>query len=303
MHNVTIRNFYPITVRRVKDPVGAGRRGPLHCGAMVTTEAVCGVVSRAGAAVLERYRARDTWVRAKADGSPVTGVDLAADAILRDGLKALDPAIPYLSEEGGIPAYEVRRRWSRYWLVDPLDGTKEFIGRTGEFTVNVALIEDAEPVLGVVAAPAAGLLYYARAGEGAWKRDGDGPPRRLRSTLSGPSDPIRVVESRSHPSPALEAFLAPLNVVERVKSGSSLKFCLVAEGRADVYPRLGPTMEWDVAAGDCVHRHSGHPGPHPGTLRYNKPSLRNGGFVVGLRPGTYVLPDGRVSAGRGRSTD
>ena len=253
-------------------------------------EAVNEVALRAAAVVLERYRANDAWVQAKADGSPVTAADLAADAIIRDGLTALDPAIPYLSEEQEIPPYEVRRGWSRYWLVDPLDGTKEFIGRTGEFTVNVALIEDGEPVLGVVAAPAAGLLYYARAGEGAWKREGDGPPRRLRSALSSPSDPLRVVESRSHPSPALEAFLEPLNVVERVKSGSSLKFCVVAEGRADVYPRLGPTMEWDVAAGDCVHRNSGHP-PHPGVLRYNKPSLRNGGFVIGLRPGTYALPD------------
>ena len=260
---------------------------------MVTMEAVNEVALRAAAVVRERYRAGDTWVRAKADGSPVTGADLAADAILRDGLTALESAIPYLSEEHEIPAYEVRRRWPRYWLVDPLDGTKEFVNRTGEFTVNVALIELGEPVLGVVAAPAAGLLYYARAGEGAWKREGDDPPLRLRSTLSSPSDPLRVVESRSHPSPALEAFLEPLNVVERVKSGSSLKFCVVAEGRADVYPRLGPTMEWDVAAGDCIHRNSGHPEPHPGTLRYNKPSLRNGGFVVGLRPGTYVLPGDR----------
>ncbi len=270
---------------------------------MVTLGAVSDVVSRAAAAVLQHYDAGDTWVREKADGSPVTGVDLQADAILRDGLAALDPAIPYLSEEYEIPPYDVRRRWSRYWLVDPLDGTKEFVDRTGEFTVNVALIEGGEPTLGVVAAPAAGLLYYARAGEGAWKREGDGPPRRLRSALSSPSDPLRVVESRSHPSAALEAFLKPLNVVERVKSGSSLKFCVVAEGAADVYPRLGPTMEWDVAAGDCVHRHSGHPEPHPGALRYNKPSLRNGSFVVGLRPGTYVLADGYVSAGRGRSTD
>ena len=258
---------------------------------MVTMEAVNDVVLRAAAAVRQRYDAGDTWVRTKVDGSPVTGVDLAADAILRDGLNALDLRIPYLSEEHEIAPYEVRRRWSRYWLVDPLDGTKEFVDRTGEFTVNVALIEDGEPTLGVVAAPAAGLLYYARAGEGAWKREGDGPPRRLRSTLSRPSDPLRVVESRSHPSAALEAFLEPLNVVKRVKSGSSLKFCVVAEGRADVYPRLGPTMEWDVAAGDCVYRNSGHPDPHPGTLRYNKPSLRNGSFVIGLRPGTYVLPD------------
>ena len=254
-------------------------------------EAVNEVALRAAALVLDRYRAGDTWVRAKADGSPVTAVDLAADAIIREGLTALDPAIPYLSEEHELPSYEVRRRWPRYWLVDPLDGTKEFVDRTGEFTVNVALIEDGEPVLGVVAAPVAGLLYYARAGQGAWKREADGPPRPLRSTLSGPSDPLRVVESRSHPSAALEAFLAPLTVVERVKSGSSLKFCVVAEGRADIYPRLGPTMEWDVAAGDCVHRNSGHPDPHPGTLRYNKPSLRNGSFVVGMRPGTCVLPD------------
>lgn len=258
---------------------------------MVTTEAVNEVALRAAAEVLRRYRAGDTWVRAKEDGSPVTGVDLAADEILRGGLTALDPAIPYLSEEHEIPPFEVRRRWSRYWLVDPLDGTKEFVGRTGEFTVNVALIEHGVPVLGVVAAPAAGLLYYARAGEGAWKREGGGPPRRLRSTLASPSGPLRVVESRSHPSAALEAFLEPLNVVERVRSGSSLKFCVVAEGRADVYPRLGPTMEWDVAAGDCVHRHSGHPEPHPGTLRYNKPSLRNGSFVVGFPPGACALPD------------
>ena len=258
---------------------------------MVAMEAVNDVVLRAAAAVRQWYDARDTWVRTKADGSPVTGVDLAADAILRDGLNTLDPTIPYLSEEHEIAPYEERRRWSRYWLVDPLDGTKEFVDRTGEFTVNVALIEEGEPILGVVAAPAAGLLYYARAGEGAWKREGDGPPRRLRSTLSSPSDPLRVVESRSHPSAALEAFLEPLNVVERIKSGSSLKFCVVAEGRADVYPRLGPTMEWDVAAGDCVYRNSGHPELHPGTLRYNKPSLRNGSFVVGLRPGTYVMPD------------
>ncbi len=167
---------------------------------MVPMKAVNDVVLRAAAAVRQRYDARDTWVRTKADGSPVTGVDLAADAILRDGLNALDPAIPYLSEEHEIAPYEVRCRWSRYWLVDPLDGTKEFVDRTGEFTVNVALIEGGEPVLGVVAAPAAGLLYYARAGEGAWKREGGGPrgacgrPCRVR--------PIRSASSRAGPTPA-----------------------------------------------------------------------------------------------------
>ncbi len=258
---------------------------------MVPMEAVNEIALQAGREVLRRYRTRDTWVRQKADGSPVTGVDLAAEEIIRNGLLRLDDTIPYLSEERVLPAYDERRRWSRYWLVDPLDGTKEFINRTGEFTVNIAMIEGGEPVLGVVVAPASGLLYFARAGEGAWKQSGDGAPQRLRSTLADPSAPLRVVESRSHPSPALEAFLAPFTIAERVKSGSSLKFCVVADGRADMYPRLGPTMEWDVAAGDCVYRNSGDPEPHPGTLRYNKRSLRNGNFVIGLKPGTYSLPD------------
>ena len=257
---------------------------------MVTIEAVNEVALRAGEVVLKHYLARDTWVKEKADGSPVTGVDLAAEAIIRDGLMRLDDTIPYLSEEHELPTYETRRGWSRYWLVDPLDGTKEFIKRTDEFTVNIAMIEDGQPVLGVVVAPASDLLYFARTGEGAWKREGDGAPQRLRSILSDPSEPLRVLESRSHPTPALETFLQQFTIAERVKAGSSLKFCLVADGRADVYPRLGPTMEWDVAAGDCVYRNSGYPDPHPGTLRYNKPSLKNGSFVVGLKPGTYQLP-------------
>ena len=258
---------------------------------MVTIDAVNEVALRAGEVVLKHYLARDTWVKQKPDGSPVTGVDLAAEAIIQDGLRRLDATIPYLSEECELPTYEERRAWPRYWLVDPLDGTKEFIKRTDEFTVNIAMIEGGEPVLGVVVAPASGLLYYARMGEGAWKREGEGEPQRLRSTLSDPSEPLRVVESRSHPSPALETFLERFTVAERVKGGSSLKFCLVADGSADVYPRLGPTMEWDVAAGDCVYRNSGYPEPHPGTLRYNKASLRNGSFVIGLRPGTYELPE------------
>ena len=167
---------------------------------MVTMEAVNEVALGAAAVVLERYDARDTWVRAKADGSPVTGVDLAADAILRDGLKALDPAIPYLSEEHEIPAYEVRRRWSRYWLVDPLDGTKEFVNRTGEFTVNVALIEDGAPVLGVVAAPATGLLYYARAGTA--HGNARATSRRSACDRRCRARPIRCASSRAAPTPA-----------------------------------------------------------------------------------------------------
>ena len=230
-------------------------------------------------------------VKTKDDSSPVTLADEAAEKHILAALKALTPNIPVVAEEsvaaGAIPDISD----GHFWLVDPLDGTKEFINRTDEFTVNIALIDGGEPLLGVVVAPASGLLYYARTGDGAWKREGDGAPERLRSTLADPSGPLRIVESRSHPSPALEVFLEPFTIAERVKSGSSLKFCVVADGRADVYPRLGPTMEWDVAAGDCVYRNSGHPKPHPGTLRYNKPSLKNGSFVIGLAPGTYELPD------------
>ena len=146
---------------------------------MVTIEGVNDVVLRAGEVVLRHYLARDTWVKEKADGSPVTGVDLAAESIIHEGLLRLDNTIPYVSEERELPAYEVRRQWTRYWLVDPLDGTKEFINRTGEFTVNIALIEDGQPVLGVVGAPALGVLYYAMCGKGSWRRKGHEEPERL----------------------------------------------------------------------------------------------------------------------------
>ncbi len=248
------------------------------------------IAAEAGEAILETYDG-PAEIELKEDDSPLTQADRAAHDCIVAALANLTPNIPVLSEESeGIPTEE-RLGWNRFWLVDPLDGTKEFINRTDEFTVNIALIDGDEPLLGVVVAPASGLLYYARTGDGAWKREGDGAPERLRSTLADPSGPLRIVESRSHPSPALEVFLEPFTIAERVKSGSSLKFCVVADGRADVYPRLGPTMEWDVAAGDCVYRNSGHPKPHPGTLRYNKPSLKNGSFVIGLAPGTYELPD------------
>lgn len=258
---------------------------------MVTIGAVNDVAMRAGRVVLEHYHARDTWVREKDDGSPVTGVDLAAEKIIREGLVRLDDTIPYVSEEcEPVPAYDVRRGWSRYWLVDPLDGTKEFLKRTDEFTVNIALIESNQPVMGVVVVPAMDVMYYAQNGCGAWKREGQGEPERIQSTLSERSQPLRILESRSHPSPGLERFLESFTIAERIQCGSSLKFCVVAEGSADVYPRLGPTMEWDVAAGDCVYRNSGRPVPHPGTVRYNKPNLRNESFVIGMKPDAYVLP-------------
>jgi 3'(2'), 5'-bisphosphate nucleotidase len=223
-----------------------------------------------------------TGVREKDDRSPVTLADEVAHDILVQGLQRIDPETPVVSEEAEAAAFESRRGWRRFWLVDPLDGTKEFIKRRAEFTVNVALILDGEPVLGVVLAPALDLLYWAVKGQGAWREEKGGSPERIYSRPPVPGTPLTVVESLSHPSPELEQYLQTIPVARRVKAGSSLKFCWVAEGRADIYPRLGPTMEWDVAAGDCVYRQSGPHGERPSPLTYNKPDLRNTSFVIGL---------------------
>ena len=248
------------------------------------------IAERAGRVALELYRNQDAWVQTKKDGSPVTAADIASERVIQAELRPLDPSIPYLSEESTPSTYDERRHWRRFWLVDPLDGTKEFIKRTDEFTVNIALIEDGVPVLGVVVAPALGVSYYAASNQGAWKQKVGAPPRRLASRLADPTRPLRIVESASHPSPELEQFLEAFEVADRLKIGSSLKFCLLAEGSADLYPRLGPTMEWDVGAGDCIFRQSAAGEPHPSPLVYNKETLRNGRFVLGLPPGTYTLP-------------
>ncbi len=256
----------------------------------IPLETVKAIAERAGRAALALYKDQALWVKAKSDGSPVTAADMASERVIQAELRPLDPSIPYLSEESAPASYEDRRHWKRFWLVDPLDGTKEFIKHTGEFTVNIALIEDGAPVLGVVVAPALGVSYYAARGKGAWKEEEGGVPKRLVSRLADPTRPIRIVESVSHPSPELEQFLEAFQVEGRLKIGSSLKFCLLAEGSADIYPRLGPTMEWDVGAGDCIFRHSAAGDPHPSPLVYNKESLLNSRFVLGLPPGTYTLP-------------
>lgn len=245
--------------------------------------AAIGLAREAGRATMTYYDApEDAGVRAKADQSPVTLADEVAHRILVEGLHRLDPATPVVSEEAAAADFEARRGWRRFWLVDPLDGTKEFIKRRAEFTVNLGLIENGEPVFGIVLAPALDLLYWAVKGEGAWREEKGGAPERIYSTVPAPGAPLTVVESLSHPSAELEEYLKTIPVARRVKAGSSLKFCWVAEGKADVYPRLGPTMEWDVAAGDCVYRQSGRDGERPSPLTYNKPDLRNSSFVIGL---------------------
>ncbi|HEY9014468.1 MAG TPA: 3'(2'),5'-bisphosphate nucleotidase CysQ [Gemmatimonadales bacterium] len=245
--------------------------------------AVADLAREAGRATLPYYEGQvSSEVREKEDRTPVTLADEVAHGILVQGLQQLDPDTPVVSEEAAAASYEVRRTWRRFWLVDPLDGTKEFIKRRAEFTVNVALIENGEPVLGVVLAPALDLLYWGAKGEGAWKEAGQAAPERIYSSAPEPGKPLTVVESLSHPSAELEEYLQTIPVAQRVKAGSSLKFCWVAEGRADIYPRLGPTMEWDVAAGDCIFRQSGRNGERPSPLTYNKPDLRNPSFVIGL---------------------
>ena len=212
--------------------------------------AVLDAVAKASTAILEVY-GTSHQVEYKADESPITRADRAAHEILSSELARLAPAIPVLSEEAeAAHDFRVRGGWPELWLVDPLDGTKEFISRNGEFTVNVALVSDHRPVLGVVAAPALGLTYYAAAGQGAFRaQDGRGPePIRARRA----ADPLVVVGSRSHRGDSLDGLLARLGPHELRPMGSALKFCLVAEGSADFYPRLGPTSEWDTAAAQAV---------------------------------------------------
>jgi 3'(2'), 5'-bisphosphate nucleotidase len=228
------------------------------------------------------YYGRCTGVEKQGAG-PVTAADRAAHDLIVEALREWDPVTPVISEESPTAAYEERCGWDRFWLVDPLDGTKEFLAGNGEFTVNIALIERGEPVMGVIVAPALGTCYFAARGRGAWLQCDHASPRRIRAA-SGPRSVTRVVESRSHPSPELEAFVATLGPVERIPLGSSLKFCRVADGSADIYPRFGRTMEWDVAAGDCIYRNSGPDGRElRSTLRYNQPSLSNARFVIGGR--------------------
>ena len=207
------------------------------------------IAREAGDAILAIY-GQNFAVSEKADGSPLTTADEAANRIIVEALARLTPGTPVLSEESaGVPWLE-RRRWQRFWLVDPLDGTKEFIQRTGEFTVNIALVEQGRPVMGVVHVPAQGVTYTASVQEGAFRQNG-GAITRIQARSSCPLPP-RVVASRSHRGERLDGWLERLGAHEIVSIGSSLKFCLVAEGAADLYPRLGPTMEWDTAAGQCI---------------------------------------------------
>ena len=216
---------------------------------------VVALAEEAGRAILEVYSS-DFDVESKDDESPLTQADLASNVCIITGLQAMTPDIPIISEEGGLPEYEERSKWQRYWLIDPLDGTKEFVNRNGEFTVNIALIDQGKPVLGVVHVPVQDKTYIGCEDFGAERRDSDGTVTPIRVSAAS-SNPVRVVGSRSHRGPDLDAYLENLGDCDMIPMGSSLKFCVVAEGGADLYPRLGLTSEWDTGAAQAVVEQAG----------------------------------------------
>ena len=265
--------------------------------AVVNKEIVDEVVAlcrRAGEAILEIYARSDLGVEVKADESPLTAADLAAHHILVGGLEGLLEGVPVLSEEAAAPSFSERSQWQRYWIIDPLDGTKEFIKRSGEFTVNVALVDNHVPVLGVVHVPVSGVTYTGLAGVGAYKIEGGEPGQPIAvRTMSGRGEvdkPVTVVASRSHGAGAVDDLLTrlakDLGHTDTCNMGSSLKLCLVAEGSADIYPRLAPTMEWDTAAAQAVVEAAGGQ-----VLNFDLELLRYNEKDALLNPYFYVLGD------------
>lgn len=240
------------------------------------------IAKEAGAAILELYRQVDPAVEYKRDRSPLTQGDLISHRLIVEGLKGLTPEWPVLSEESREIPFDLRQSWKIFWLVDPLDGTKEFLRQNDEFTVNIALMAENRPILGVVYAPAIGRLYYAARGLGAWKDD-RGALSQIH--VAQPQNGcLRLVVSKSHSSGEenLDRFTSGAEQCEFVSMGSSLKFCLVAEGAADLYPRMGPTMEWDTAAAQCVVEQAGGSvtALDGSPIEYNKPVLLNPGLVA-----------------------
>jgi 3'(2'), 5'-bisphosphate nucleotidase len=241
----------------------------------------------AGADILRIYEHEEIEVQNKEDESPLTQADNAAHQAITTGLKESFPEEHIISEEGPSFDIKVRQNWRSFWLVDPLDGTKEFINKNGEFTVNIARITDKKPDMGVVFAPALGLMYYGAVGEGAWKQQGTGEPQSL-PVHPLDKQPKRAMRSRSHQKPEEEEMLNHLGVEDTVIAGSSLKFAQVAEGLAEVYYRHGNTMEWDTAAGEAVILAAGGAVLTPeGPLSYNKEDLKNPSFLC-VGPGVQL---------------
>jgi 3'(2'), 5'-bisphosphate nucleotidase len=246
----------------------------------VSLDVINKIAIKAGEEILKIYLNEDLFnvVDYKSDDSPLTLADKESNDVIEAELIKHYPHIPILSEEGADIPFEERKNWKTFWLVDPLDGTKEFIKRNGEFTVNIALIENNKPILGVIYTPVTGELYFASKEKGAFKSV-DGNTKTLKT--NDRTKQLTAVGSRSHASVEDDKVLSKYDVVEKVSIGSSLKFCLLAESKADIYYRHGPTMEWDTAAGQAIVECSGgmvldNEGK---SFTYNKESLRNGSFL------------------------
>lgn len=241
---------------------------------------ILSLVDKAAEAVLDIYKSVNLGIKKKKDNSPITLADEASHHLLTAGLKKLYPDIPVISEEEKITPYNIRKNWPYFWLLDPLDGTKEFILKNGEFTINLALIEKDTPIIGIIAAPTKRLVYFAAKGGGAYKKEAEGSLCPIKAK-NQPGNTLVATRSRSHKNKREESILAKLGKTKTIHAGSALKFCLVAEGRADIYLRGGPTMEWDTAAGQCI---AAEAGAKTYTLEgqpflYNKKSLLNPGLI------------------------
>jgi len=237
------------------------------------------VADEASDRVLHIYQS-DFKVSYKEDESPITAADIASHEIIVRGLRNISRDIPILSEESVAAPWEERRHWRRFWLIDPIDGTRDFTQRTGEFTVNIAMIEDGVPVMGVVTAPALKEAFWGVKGEGAHKRDRTGLIHRIR--VAEPGEVKRVVASKNHLNDETRAFIDSLGEHQTVQAGSSLKFCRIAEGHADIYPRMGPTSEWDTGAAHAVLRAAGGDVRSLDglTLQYGKKDVLNPHFIA-----------------------
>lgn len=234
------------------------------------------IAVNAGQKILEVYESDDFEMEIKEDNSPLTKADRAAHLLIKEGLNKNYPEIPLLSEEGRHIPYEERKSWDCFWVVDPLDGTKEFVKRNDEFTVNIALLQNGIPVLGVIYAPVLDLLYYAENHQ-AWKVNGKKQSPEMIQVDSQSKEQLTAVRSRSHAAAEEDTFYAQFDIADTLSRGSSLKFCMVAEGKAHLYYRHNPTMEWDTAAGHAIVLGAGG---HVYGIQYNKPELRNTSFFV-----------------------
>jgi 3'(2'), 5'-bisphosphate nucleotidase len=248
--------------------------------------ALCDLVRKAGHKILEIYERDDFQVQLKSDQSPLTLADRASHQLILEELQTLTPDVPVISEEGDLPDHSVRKDYERFWLVDPLDGTKEFIKRNGEFTINIALIEKYRPVLGIVGVPVQGLIYYGDIQHGCFLESEIGSARALRAPRGTSEQRLRCAVSRSHPSEALSQYLTKFPDLTCRSLGSSLKFCKVAEGEVDFYPRFGPLKEWDTAAAHAVAAAAGArvtdlTGKN---LVYNREDLTHPNLMVAANP-------------------